>query len=284
MRSHAYILFVSIDATENEPNLVVPSMFAKDENGILSSGFEAQEVVNHKRVMINGIVQDWNGIEQLWRDSFSSQFETSGNGGFTEHKILVAEQTTNQEMNRKETFELVFETFQFGAASTSNEALLCLYSQGLSTGLVVDVGFESTRLTPIFDGYIPRHLSKRLTYGGQDVSKYLLNLLRRRGYHMYSKNVIDSIDQIKEKLCYAALNIHQERRLARETTVLVETFNLPDGTVLKIGQERFEAVESFFDPSVIDKDCKGLSDSIFDTIQNCDIDCRVDMLQTIILW
>lgn len=256
-------------------------MFSKDGNGTVVAAQKALQTKNHQRIMLNGIVQDWDGIDKLWTDAFSSLSE---NGGLVGSKILMAEQTTNQVINRKEILERFFEKFQFGAVNFSNEAMLCLYSHGLSTGLVVDVGFESTRLTPIYNGYISQHTSRRLNYGGEDVSKYLLNLLSRRGYHMYSKKAIDVVDQIKEQLCYTALNLEKERALALETTVLVEKFTVPDGTNLKVGQERFEATEALFDPNLIDLDCRGLSKSIFDTIQSSDMDCRADLLRNIVVW
>ena len=45
---------------------------------------------------------------------------------------------------------------------------------------------------------------------------------------MYSKKAIDVVDQIKEQLCYTALNLEKERALALETTVLVEKFTVPE--------------------------------------------------------
>ena len=50
--------------------------------------------------------------------------------------------------------------------------------------------------------------------------------------------------EIKEKFCYIAHDINVERRLAQETTVLEESYTLPDGRVIKIGRERFEAPEA----------------------------------------
>ena len=47
-------------------------------------------------------------------------------------------------------------------------------------------------------------------------------------------------------------DIKKERKLAEETTVLMEEFTLPDGQVIKVGSERFEAPEALFTPSLID--------------------------------
>ena len=47
-------------------------------------------------------------------------------------------------------------------------------------------------------------------------------------------------------------DIEKERKVAEETTVLMEEFTLPDGQVIKVGSERFEAPEALFTPSLID--------------------------------
>ena len=41
-------------------------------------------------------------------------------------------------------------------------------------------------------------------------------------------------------------DLELERRLALETTVLIEPYELPDGRVIKVGPERFEAPEALF--------------------------------------
>ena len=89
--------------------------------------------------------------------------------------------------------------------------------------------------------------------------------------------------QIKEKLCYCAYDINQERRLAQETTVLMEPYTLPDGRVINVGQERFEATEALFNPSLIDCEGKGMGDLVFDMIQEADRDCRADYYKHIVL-
>ena len=44
-------------------------------------------------------------------------------------------------------------------------------------------------------------------------------------------------------------DIPLDQKLANETTVLVENYTLPDGRVIKVGSERFEAPECMFPAS-----------------------------------
>jgi len=74
-----------------------------------------------------------------------------------------------------------------------------------------------------------------------------------------------------------------ERKLALETTVLMSTYELPDGRVIKIGHERYEAPEVLFQPGLIDCDSPGMADMLFGMIQEADVDLRAAFYNHIVL-
>ena len=80
-----------------------------------------------------------------------------------------------------------------------------------------------------------------------------------------------------------ALDPSRERALAEDTTVLMENYTLPDGRVIKLGRERFEAPEAMFNPSLIDVEGAGMGDMVFDMIQSADIDLRPEFYKHIVL-
>lgn len=88
---------------------------------------------------------------------------------------------------------------------------------------------------------------------------------------------------MKEKLCYIGYNIEMEQRLALETTVLVESYTLPDGRVIQVGGERFEAPEALFQPHLINVEGQGIAELVFNTIQAADIDMRSELYKHIVL-
>ena len=79
---------------------------------------------------------------------------------------------------------------------------------------------------------------------------------------------------MKERLCYVAYNYEKEMKLADATTVLMSEYRLPDGRVVKLGSERFEATEALFKPELMGLECMGLSEMVFDAIQKAEIDLR----------
>lgn len=227
----------------------------------------------------NGIVKNWDDMERLWDYTFYDKLDIHPQ----DHKILLTEPPQNPVKNRENLILTMLEKYQFHACMVNIQAMLTLYAQGLVTGVVVDSGDGVSHVVPVYDGYVPQHLIKRLDVAGRHITRYLIKLLLLRGYAFNRTADFETVRQIKEKFCYTAYDINEERKLGQNTTVLVENYTLPDGRVIKLAQERFEAPEALFNPSLIDVEGKGLSDMVFDMIQEADIDCRPKYYRHIVL-
>lgn len=58
---------------------------------------------------------------------------------------------------------------------------------------------------------------------------------------------------------------------------------MPDGRVIKVGGERFEAPEALFQPHLINVEGQGIAELVFNTIQTADIDMRPELYKHIVL-
>ena len=132
----------------------------------------------------------------------------------------------------------MFEKFGFDGMRVEVQAMLTLYAQGLLTGLVLDSGDGVTHAVAVFDGFCMPHLTRRLDVAGRHVTRYLIKLMLMRGYTFNRTADFQTAQEMKEKLCYVALDPPRERNLALETTVLMEDYTLPDGRVVRMGSER----------------------------------------------
>jgi actin-related protein len=55
---------------------------------------------------------------------------------------------------------------------------------------------------------------------------------------------------MKEKMCYVALDFEQELDMSSKSSTVDKSHELPDGTVVDIGNQRFRCPEVLFQPSI----------------------------------
>uniref|UniRef100_A0ABK0LDP6 Actin-related protein 2 n=1 Tax=Rattus norvegicus TaxID=10116 RepID=A0ABK0LDP6_RAT len=254
-----------IRSTTKVGNIEIKDLMVGDEASELRSMLE----VNYP--MENGIVRNWDDMKHLWDYTFGPE---KLNIDTRSCKILLTEPPMNPTKNREKIVEVMFETYQFSGVYVAIQAVLTLYAQGLLTGVVVDSGDGVTHICPVYEGFSLPHLTRRLDIAGRDITRYLIKLLLLRGYAFNHSADFETVRMIKEKLCYVGYNIEQEQKLALETTVLVESYTLPDGRIIKVGGERFEAPEALFQPHLINVEGVGVAELLFNTIQAADIDTR----------
>lgn len=71
----------------------------------------------------------------------------------------------------------MFETFRVNALYVAIQAVLSLYSNGRTTGLVVDSGDGVTHTVPVFEGFSIPHAVFKNFIAGRAITDHLINLL-----------------------------------------------------------------------------------------------------------
>lgn len=263
---------------EERSTLVPNDIEIKD----IMCGSEASDVRSLLQIsypMENGIIKNWEDMEHLWDYAFYERMKVNTQ----DQKILLTEPPMNPLKNRETMCEVMLEKYQFGGVYVAIQAVLALYAQGLSSGVVVDSGDGVTHIVPVYESVVLNHLTRRLDVAGRDVTRNLINLLLRRGYAFNRTADFETVRQIKEKLCYVSYDLQLDSKLANETTTLVESYELPDGRVIKVGSERFEAPECLFQPHLVDSELAGVGETLFNTIQSADVDVRSSLFKAIVL-
>ena len=185
--------------------------------------------------------------------------------------------------NREKMAEVLFEKFGFLGIDVQIQATLSLYAMGYVTGLVIDSGDGVTHCIPVSEGRVLTHSVQRINIAGRHLTDYLIKLLLLRGYNFHTSSDFEVVREIKEKMCYVSADVLKERQLAKETTVLEQDYQLPDGTWIKVGPERFECGEVLFSPYLVGKESDGLSQMVFNSIQASPMDVRSSLYKGMLL-
>ena len=226
-----------------------------------------------------GLIQDWDAYESIWNHAIKNYIRAD----MRETPVLLTEKAYTPSEHRMKVTELMFEKFNVPAMFLTKDAVLACYACGRTTGLVVDCGGGGTSITPVQDGWVEMKGLNRAITGGRHMDAHMLSLLQKwrpnnipqpsyclerqvsagaiggnsyvsvkpkalsnihASYHAYmslemAKELKESISRVSES---SLADI--EGKLA---SIPLNQYELPDGTVIDIGVQRFVSAELLFD-------------------------------------
>ena len=132
---------------------------------------------------------------------------------------------------------------------------------------LLNLGEEVSYVVPVYEGFALPHAILRIDIGAVNLKSELAKLLSEQGYSLSHTANNNDLEQIKEKLCYIALDYDREQ-------VNPQTFTTSTGKTIKIGKERFQVPEALLQTKFLGMQFGGIHDTIHLGILNSDFEMR----------
>ena len=296
----------------------------------LQSGVAYRSVMDAQ----DGLMTDWDGATAQLDFALSARLGLGGGGGASSssssssssstsaatspscaaHPVLLVEPAYTSKADRERWAQILFEQYGAPGVFMSRAGVLALYANARVTGVAVDCGAGGVTVTPVQEGYPLMGGLRRSPVGGHALDAALLRAARARGHSVAPHFPTPAPSAPAPPAPHASVVAYHELEAARagrhalcrvfETPFDAEanahtpitSFDLPDGSVLSLGPERFGIPELLFDPSPLvaggvggSGGCgqyagaTGLAEAVTSAIMACDIDCRRDLVTNVTL-
>ncbi|CAN1857718.1 Actin-related protein 8 [Linum perenne] len=144
-----------------------------------------------------------------------------------------------------------------------NQAVLALYAAHRTSGIVVNVGFQSTSVVPILNGKVMHSIGVEVIgIGALKVTGFLKEQMQQNNINCES---LYTIRTLKENMCYVAYDYQAELR--KDTSASLE---LPGEGQFTLSTERFKTGEILFQPRLAGVRTMGLHQAISLCMDHCD--------------
>ena len=266
-------------STYDAPYFKVPSIVCNQ-----GGSYVGEEAIHTRNKVLNypierGIITNWDDMEKLWQHTFYNQLRFAPEN----HKVYTTVPPLCSKAYREKMMQIMFETFQTPCLYLANRGVLPLYFYGRTTGVVLNCGHGVFYAVPVYEGYSIQNAVIQQDIAGQDLTDFMAKILKERGYTFATREEIDTVRDIKEKLCYVASDFTLEIQKGCTSVSVEKSYELPDGRSITVGSERFRCAEALFQPSLLGKDCAGIHKLSNACIHRSNLEIRYELYKNTVV-
>ncbi|KAJ3364789.1 Actin-like protein arp9 (SWI/SNF complex component arp9) [Allomyces javanicus] len=114
-----------------------------------------------------GLVQDWDALGQHWSSVLTDHLGISKAQG--DHPVFLLVPMAWKKSDVERAAKFLFETYRIPGLALAPEPVAALLGANAVTGLVVDIGFTTTTVTPIVETNAIRHAAQIVPVGTSDM-------------------------------------------------------------------------------------------------------------------
>lgn len=120
-----------------------------------------------------GIVKDWTRMTELLEYVFETELQVNAN----QASVLMTDCPMSNKDDKHHLAQIMFEHFKVKSFALQNTAVLSMFSNGTTTGLVAESGEGVTYTVPVFEGYALPHAMQTMEVAGQEVTNKMISQL-----------------------------------------------------------------------------------------------------------
>eukprot|EP01028_Stygiella_incarcerata_P014632 TRINITY_DN9912_c0_g1_i4.p1 TRINITY_DN9912_c0_g1~~TRINITY_DN9912_c0_g1_i4.p1 ORF type:complete len:372 (+),score=103.22 TRINITY_DN9912_c0_g1_i4:93-1208(+) len=260
---------------------IVPNFVVGAELEELRDVFLTREIVERGRIV------DWEGVDSLIEQSFSSLLRTA-----IHPDILVCEASHFPQSSRDRLEEILLDRLRAGSVGFMGHGDAVAYAQNSTqrTMLTVDIGDQLVQVLPIVEGFIMSDVGEVREIGGKDLALYLKQMCS--SFEWYSPDLDDWFwrEAFEKVACVrnsgSESTVDDKKAVMHDESVPSEVVEIPHPLghqVLIPKRYGASAVECLFNPRKLSRDCKGVSEMIVECIKNVDLHVRAQLMKNIVI-
>lgn len=244
--------------------------------------YVGEEPQSRRRIQVlvypfeQGVITNFDCVEKIWHHSFYNELRVAPE----EHPVLFTDSILNPPENREKITQILFETFSVPCFYMNCPAIFNTFACGATSGLSIDCGYDSCQIVPVFEGHAVQGKNLTLPFGGKQLTQYFINLLSKNlNYSFVTSAEIEIARDIKEKHVLCAKSSAELDNIYKEIN-----YELPDGTVITIGNDRVKCSEILFNPSLVDETItSGIHEMCFAALSQIEVSIRKIICEQLVL-